>query len=199
MNDQGQRRWDAIPPQTRDDVIGHLIEARPSTQCMVYFGTAKVLVTSYTESTRAEAEKLVQDFRTDDKLWSHIKAKHPHLSNVMRPELKVVVERWHMRYSDTPGGGWEVVEWIRREVGSVEVCSSAKGWKVSAIDYAGSAPTMAEAACICALSIKSVESVPSVSGSSSSPNFNLQTPISDSSPSPLPKGACEDGGQGGVP
>lgn len=84
----------------------------------------------------------------------------PEVPYECRAEVAIHVETWHMRYSDTPGGGWEVVEWLRKR-GQLEVMSCALGgWTVRLHvpseyhgDPAETAPTVAEAACRVAMRV----------------------------------------------
>jgi hypothetical protein len=83
----------------------------------------------------------------------------PEVPYECRAEVTIHVDSWHIRYSDTPGGGWEVIEWLRKR-GTVWLESMGlDGWLVRHEEpdretyVQESARTMAEAACKVALRV----------------------------------------------
>lgn len=138
----------------RNQLVGDTLGLEPLTQCWIGCDGRKLLRTRWDESQKAEAEAMARMINTYDKLWNDSLADYPSLKPEMRGKLVVIVDRWHIRYSDTPGGGWDVVEWMRKR-GPVNVASVGDQWRVAFGDDAETAPTMAEAACLIALRVSS--------------------------------------------
>ncbi len=68
---------------------------------------------------------------------------------------------WPLRYSDTPGGGWDVVEAMRGQGWDIEVASAGDGWMITVDDnnphhgrIIEHGPTMQAAACQAALRLQ---------------------------------------------
>ena len=145
--------WSGLSPEERNERIGDLLEMKPATQCWIGIAGKRFWITPHTEEKRDEAQALIDYFTKSDKNWAFFVKEKKGACDEMRSQLEVIVERWHIRYSDTPGGGWQVVEWLRNH-GTVWVMSRTNGWGVvfddghpnhGRIDI-GSA-TMADAAC----------------------------------------------------
>lgn len=149
--------WSELTATERNDLIGFSIGFKPATQCWFGCGGKKLIRTAWSEEQKSAAEALCRMVQQHDQIWTESLADWPSVKPEMRGRLEVIVERWHIRYSDTPGGGWEVVEWLRTR-GAVVVASAGSAWRVS-FDYHEDRdtiiiekPTMAEAACLVALS-----------------------------------------------
>lgn len=141
----------------RNQLVGETLKLEPITQCWIGCDGRKLLRTCWDEHQQAQAEAMARMINTYDKIWEDTLADCPSIKPEMRGKLVVIVDRWHLRYSDTPGGGWEVCEWLRR-FGHVRVESVHDQWQVSFDDghphhgrCSEYAPTMAEAACLVAL------------------------------------------------
>lgn len=163
MNDQMSLdidRMRAAWPATafeRNQLVGNTLGMEPLTQCWIGCDGKKLVWTRWEEKQKSEAEAMARMIDDNDTLWAESLAEFPSLKPEMRGKLVVIVERWHMRYSDTPAGGWEVIEWLRGR-GEVTVQSVADQWRVIFDDghphhgrLSLAAPTMAEAACLIAL------------------------------------------------
>lgn len=149
--------WTELTPTERNDLIGDSLGFTPTTQCFIGYCGEKLCSTIYTEKQLAEANEQLRKMQTAE-LWPIFKKKFTCFSPEMRGHLEIIVDRWHIRYSDTPGGGWCVVEWLNAK-GDVDVLSEGKGqWRVVFDDrnphhgkISIQAPTMAEAACLVSL------------------------------------------------
>ena len=149
--------WTKLTTTERNDLIGESLGFKPATQCWISYQGKGVLITASTEETRAKAEELLQYMQRPEN-QAFCLAKYPSLRPEMFGKMEVTVERWHIRYCDTPGGGWCVIEWLNAK-GNVDVLSEGKGeWRVCFDDrhphhpkISIQAPTMAEAACLVAL------------------------------------------------
>ena len=145
----------------RNQLIGDTLGLEPLTQCWLGVDGKKLLRTRWDEKQQSEAEAMARMINDNDTLWNESLADFPSLKPEMRGKLVVIVDRWHIRYSDTPGGGWEVVEWLARH-GHVRVESVNGQWRVIFDDghphhgrCSEHAETMAEAACLVALRFSS--------------------------------------------
>lgn len=143
----------------RNQLIGDRLGFEPLTQCWIGCDGRKLLRTRWEEKDKSEAEAMARMIQHHDKLWNDSLVDFPSLMPDMRGKLVVIVEHWHIRYSDTPGGGWCVVEWLR-DRGSVNVASLGAEWRVAFDDghphhgaVVETASTMAEAACLVALRV----------------------------------------------
>lgn len=155
MSDQYQ--WQALDATQRNMLIGETLGFKAITQCWIAHNGQRLLQTRWDAEQRKEAEAMCRMMQDYDQLWKDSLVEYPSLKPEMRGKLKVVIERWHIRYSDTPGGGWDVVEWLR-ERGAIAVESMQTGWAVylrlkNGESVVRDAPTMAEAACLVALDV----------------------------------------------
>lgn len=148
--------WSELTTTERNDLIGFSIGFKPATQCYIGHNGVKLLTTCFTEAEIEKAREHLAEMQSA-KLWPIFLKKFSALRKEMRGQLDIIVERWHINYSSTPGGGWEVIEWLRTR-GAVVVASAGSAWRVS-FDYHEDRdtitiekPTMAEAACLVALS-----------------------------------------------
>lgn len=96
----------------------------------------------------ADAEQWLADAKKSKAEWTR---RGVQLDWLLRDEITLFEQRWHLRYSDTPGGGWRVVEAIHKAGYSVQIATCRGGWRVSVIvgpdPVSMVAETMAEAAC----------------------------------------------------
>jgi hypothetical protein len=135
--------WNELSPQERNALVGDTLGFKPVTQCWFGCDGQNLIRTAWSEEQRGAAESLCRMVQLHDKLWTESLADWPSIKPEMRGRLEVIVERWHIRYSDTPGGGWTVIEWLRAR-GQVQIRSVDAGWLVSNDGLAEIAPTMAE-------------------------------------------------------
>lgn len=147
------RAWDSMSARQRNDAVGRLIGADPLTQCFITVGKLE-LATPHGGDALEEAEALAGYARGIG--WEEFRSRHG-LEDAQRSSVRAIVKRWHLRYSDTPGGGWEVIENLERRGFRVTVQSRVKGWWTVILENDRGnraattiAETMAEAACLAA-------------------------------------------------
>ncbi len=112
MNENTEQVWAAMNPEQRNHLIGEMIKAKPLTQCFFAVDGRRVGITPYEEEKRADAEALLKHFTSNDDHWADFKKKISGAEDSWRGKITVDVERHHLRYYDTPGGAWCVVEWL---------------------------------------------------------------------------------------
>lgn len=140
--------WRSLPANHRNNIIGMLIGSLPLTQYWLCVGGARFSPTPYTAADKEKALGMAKFARGNG--WEEFAARN-NFPTEWRDTVQLELEAWHLRYSDTPGGGWNVIEAIRNEGFSVTVQSCADGWRVTADEVEAKATTMAEAACLAAL------------------------------------------------
>ena len=145
--------WAEMTPAQRNDRVGKLIGAEPLGQYYLYLDGRESCGLPCTRDEKEKAEGLVAYIR--GKGWTKFASEHG-FPDAWRKSAEARLVEWHIRHSDTPGGGWEVVQAIRTAGYAVSVESMADGdWFIQARQsprvFQAAAPTMAEAACLIAL------------------------------------------------
>ena len=121
--------WSELSPEQKNNLVGETLRMKPLTQCWFGYEGKKLLRTPWTEEQRKEPEALARMSQTDDELWASWLVAQPSLQPEMRGKVTVEIDRWHLRYSDTPGGGWMVIEWLHGK-GTVRIETVADQWRV---------------------------------------------------------------------
>ncbi len=149
---------ETVSPSEVNNTIGNLIGAEPmrrpyiarSGTFMWYCGIAENEI-EIKQAWIAEVQDTVEG-------WTRFLVnfdKRITLSD--RGTLSIEIEEHHLRYSDTPGGAWRVIEAIREAGYSVQISSLKTGWKIACTlggePAVAKSDTMAKAACKCAISI----------------------------------------------
>ena len=111
--------WSDMNAARRNHLVGSLIGAKMFSQCYLAVDGKRVKVTPYTEDQRGQVDILLNVLRSSDETWAEFKASDSAATDEWRAKLEIDVERWHARYSDTPGGAWMVVEWLHAECDAV--------------------------------------------------------------------------------
>lgn len=111
--------WSDMNAAQRNHMVGDLIGGKMSSQCYLAVDGKRVLITPYSEEDRAKVELTLNVLRSSDETWAEFKAGNSAATDDWRAKLVVDVERWHWRYSDTPGGAWAVVEWLHSECDAI--------------------------------------------------------------------------------
>lgn len=147
--------WPDMEPFDRNWLIGGLLGAEPMVQFYVKVNGA--VVSQLTPRSLDECEAVMANLR--GKHWSRF-AKDYGLSADCRQKLELHKEEWHIRYCNTSGGGWVVIEYLRKLGCAVAIESADKaGWKVVAItrpdhrNITATCETMEEAACLALLRV----------------------------------------------
>lgn len=102
-------------------------------------------------------QKDLDGLQSSDKQWALWKVKEPRLDDTWRRKITLSKKGHHIRYFDTPGGGWRVIEVLVERGFTIQLQSLAHGWKIAAAlegeTQSTSAPTMQEAACLMAVKL----------------------------------------------
>ena len=146
--------WETANANERNQFIGDLIGAEPLSQYYITYKGKHMAPMPYSGADKEKAEELFA-FCTGEG-WNEF-CKDRGILKTDKALVGLELFRWHMRYSDTPGGGWDVIEAIRKRGFFIQCRSLSGGWEVSG-SPAGTfgkicrvAPTMAEAACLLAI------------------------------------------------
>ena len=151
--------WAELTPERRNTLIGELLGATPLQTVWLVWEPKKedgsVLGRKHLGQLGSmpmeNAHEWLAAAKTSQAEWTR---RGMEISYLLRDEVVLSEHRWHLRYSETPGGGWDVIEKLTRSGYTVQVQVSAKDCKVIAAgdqNFAERAPTMAEAACKVAL------------------------------------------------
>ncbi len=156
MNTDAQTNWPTLTAVQRNALVGETMKAEPLYAYYVRWIGKNLAQLRVKEESEAQSWLRIAKFSKEN--WKRLMDEVPWS---LREEVSVHVESWHIRYSDTPGGGWIVIEWLRAR-GLVCVSSCSDGWHVAFDDRhphhgltVEEAPTMAEAACLVALRVSS--------------------------------------------
>lgn len=139
--------WQDMSAWQRNWLIGSLMKAEPMRAFYLRW-QGKDFAQLRTKDA-ADAERWLRIAKGGELQWKTLVDEVPWTA---REEVTIHVDEWHVRYSDTPGGGWIVIEWLRLR-GAVNVASIGEQWRIAheRCEVAVTAPTMAEAACRMAL------------------------------------------------
>ena len=151
-------QWDEMDAEQRNNLVGKLISAKPLSQLWIgWRGIKKLQLPATNDETQKYKDQLAELQKIDIEWNPFIAKHHPTIMNCMRGQLEIIDEQWHMRYSDTHGGGWEVLEALKRMGYFVRVETERIGWSVRVSEEADSicyaASSMAEAACRVAIKL----------------------------------------------
>ena len=115
--------WSDMNAAQRNHWLGELIGATPQSQCFLAVDGKRVLATPYAEKDRMKVDAALAVLKGSDASWAEFRAANSQSEEAWREKLQVHIERWHLRYSDTPGGAWELVDWLKRTLrdGAVEI------------------------------------------------------------------------------
>lgn len=153
--------WSDMNAVQRNHLIGELIGAKQASQCYLAVDGQRVLVTPYAEAEIGKVDALLVALRASDDMWENFLRANSHAAPDWREKLTVDVERWHIAYSNTPGGAWFVVEWLREQGFEVTIDVFGKNaespYSAWAGDVCAGAKTMPDAVCELLLNIKAPE------------------------------------------
>lgn len=121
-----------------------------------HYGEGRRKTVGSLDMSLSDAVAWLEEARGCEELWrQRFDGSVPFL---FAEEVEATEQIWHIRYSDTPGGGWNVIEAMKSAGFSMVISSVKDGWRVTCDDgnpHHGNsseiAPTMAEAACKLAL------------------------------------------------
>lgn len=158
-------QWDVMAPGVRNRVIASILGLELLGQWYIHCDGKPWLATPYSREQKKEAEKLFKRAGTK-RGWKVFTQAHglPETSKFEDWKLTLELVEWPLRYSDTPGGGWEVIETLRKKgfeinIRTVHNFLQFRGWKITVSEIDGAivaaldAETIQEVACLAALKI----------------------------------------------
>ena len=154
--------WADLSTVDRNTLIGNLIGLDAIRHTYLARDGAYLWACQIPVEEAAERNQWLAGQQKTETLWKRFRRNYDkRITAEDRGKITIEIEVYHLRYSDTPGGGWKVIEAIRPHVENIFVMSCDDGqWEVMAIPLGGGdddvtckAPTMQEAACELALLI----------------------------------------------
>jgi hypothetical protein len=138
MSTSTEKPWEEMTPCERNTHIGELIGAKPMSQLYLALDGKQLWMLPKGEDDLAQMRQLVtqwQEVTTDWKRWMKNIAE---IQDEWRGRITVEVANWHIRYSETPGGGWTVIEHLREKGFPVTIYSEpANNWRILVKERAG--------------------------------------------------------------
>ena len=145
----------------RNHFIGELIGAEPLEELHLLLDGKFLWPIRKPKSQWPEVPKWFEDWQSSEKRWQTFIKGMPDFKAEWRGRITTEIYRWHLRYSDTPAGGWAVIEHLR-----THHCTSIwihtfwpDKWELIAHTDGGSklntiiGDTFAEAACLMAVEL----------------------------------------------
>lgn len=155
-------QWEEMNAEQRNNLVGKLIEAKPLSQLWVGWRGIQKLQLPATNDEIQKYRDALEELQKIDIKWNPFIAKHhPTIMHFMRGQLEIIDEQWYMRYSDTPGGGWAVIEALRAKGARIVIESEINGTWSMRTDLDGRSfvwcaePSIAVAACRSAVALLS--------------------------------------------
>ncbi len=159
--------WADLAPNDRNALVARAIKDELLGQWYLAFDGRPYHPLPHPRGHKEEADKVLAVVRSRE-FWKEHSRDH-RLPADGREKVSLKLVEWPLRYSDTPGGGWVVVEAIRAAGYAVQIATCRGGWRVTVIvgpdPVSMVAETMAEAACQVALLVlpnKELSQPPSV-------------------------------------
>lgn len=147
--------WALLPATERNLTIAKLIGAKLLSQFYLYIDGKEYSPMPHQAHEREKAEGLAAYAKGEG--WAEFSAQRG-LKDEWRESVEARLIEWPLRYSDTPGGGWDVIEAMRAQGWDIEVASTGDGWMVTIDDnnphhgrIIEHGPNMQTAACLAAL------------------------------------------------
>jgi hypothetical protein len=148
--------WIDLTPAQRNNRIGELIQAKPLAQLYLAVD-GKFFSWHHLEVDRIEELRTwVTEWQSTEREFKKWIKSAPSIREEWRGKITVEVDHWHIRYSETAGGGWDVILALRAKGVGIQVSSSGDQWMLVGLAAQGSAThvvkaaTMQEAACLLA-------------------------------------------------
>lgn len=164
------KTWETMTPGERNWTIGELLGASPMRQFWLMWNwtfqktdggtlTGRKNLGGLACDSLTEAEDWLEEAKNTKTAW---KRKFPEKTSPIfdeREQVEIHEQVWHIRYSETPGGGWDVIEFLKPKTDHIMISTMSDGWwQIVAVPTGGEditteAATMAEAACAMAFEI----------------------------------------------
>lgn len=152
--------WTELSAGQRNNIIGELIGGEPIRRVEIVWKAddGKTFVLGSLPCMPIEKAKEWLDHARQSRENWEVKFDGLNHPFCLADQVHVREDVWHIRYSDTPGGGWFVVRALQSAGFSINISSVTTGWRVSCDDEnphhgtsAEVAETMEEAVCKLAL------------------------------------------------
>jgi len=147
--------WATLPTTERNSLIAKLIGAKLLSQFYLYIDGKEYSPMPHQSHDREKAEGLAAYVKGE--CWAEFAAERG-LKDEWRESVEAKLIEWPLRYSDTPGGGWVVVEAMRDQGWDIKIESTGDGWMITVDEnnphhgrVIEHGPTMQAAACQAAL------------------------------------------------
>jgi hypothetical protein len=152
--------WADLEPAERDNLIGELLGAEHHRNVWLVWTIKKAdgsvigkrHIGQLGSMSMEDAEAWLASAKKSKAEWTR---RGVDLDWLLRDEITLFEQRWHLRYSETPGGGWCVIEAMIKAGFAVQISGNDARWKVTVMKGAEAicmrAPTMEDAACQVAL------------------------------------------------
>lgn len=133
MSDPNQKPWAEMTPCERNWKIGELIGEKPLAQLYLAVEGKQLWPMAKVESELEETRKMVGEWQRCSKQWKYFMKVN---AGAIRPEYRgkitVEVHRWHIRYSEVPGGGWNLIEHLCKNGFLFTIHTCPTGWTIIA-------------------------------------------------------------------
>lgn len=162
---EGQRSspatcWADLGAAERDNLIGEMLGAEPHRNIWLVWTIKKAdgeiigkrHIGQLGNMSMEDAEAWLVSAKKSKAEWVR---RGIDLDWLLRAEITLFEQVWHLRYTETPGGGWKAIEALRAAGYAVQIASCRGGWRVTVVvgpdPVSMVAETMQEAACQVAL------------------------------------------------
>lgn len=157
--------WADLGVTARNTLIGNLIGGNVIRRPYMARDGKFLWYCPITAEEAVERSKWLAEQQATEQTWKRFRKDFDdRITAEDRGRITIEIQEHHLRYSDTPGGGWMVIEWLRGQgwehSASVAVASVKDGWQVTFDDgnpHHGRrivvSETMEDAACQVALLI----------------------------------------------
>jgi hypothetical protein len=149
--------WAGASSCERNAVIGKLIGGEVIRRPYIAREGKYLWPCMITAAEAAERNKWLLEQQSTPESWARFRSDFDErITAEDRGKITIEIEEHYLRYSDTPAGGWMVIEALQKLGCSFEIKTLRSEWQVVAIDsegdiYPAICETMEEAACKAAL------------------------------------------------
>jgi hypothetical protein len=149
--------WAGLSVSERNALIGKLIGGETIRRPYMARDGRYLWPCMITAAEAGERNKWLLEQQATEQSWARFRRDFDErITADDRGKITIEIEEHHLRYSDTPGGGWMVIEALQKLGCGIEIKSLGAEWQVVAIDsdgdiYPAIGGTMAEAACEAAM------------------------------------------------
>lgn len=150
--------WADLSVSQRNNIVGNLIGGDVIKRPYMARDGKYLWYCQITAEEAQERGKWLTEQQATEQAWARFRKDFDNrITADDRGKITIEIEEHHLRYSDTPGGGWMVIEAMRKAGYAIQVSHDASSWIVGTGRHnepiGMSAPTMEEAACKLALLI----------------------------------------------